>query len=949
VKSSPLAVLFAAVICAMTIGGSARAAEQSKTAPVEDLNTIHADPSVRQGVLANGLRYVIFRNATPPGAISLRLGIDAGSFDEGPTEGGAAHFDEHLAFSGGHNDHTAGPEAVFAKAGVAFGRDVNAETGLFHTVYRLDLPNGEASGLDAAFGWLRVVADGTSFTKAAVDRERGIILAERASELSPVASAEQARRDFEAPGLRSSRDTIGTLDSLAALDSATLHGFYARWYRPDNAVLVVVGDIQPDVIEKRIEQVFGGWTAVGPPPARPAFGLVDETRGEAVFEQASPDLPTRIQVCRLRGGGPEPADDVARLRGRVLSQLANRILDQRLDDVSHGDKPPYLSADLTRDFDARELRETCLRILPLDEAWAPAVRAAQTELRRFAAHGPTEDELDQQIAELRSIFRGEADQAQTRGTIGLAGDLTETVLDHDLITTPSEDFWAFDAAVETITPRDVLAAFKRDWSGAGPLFSMFGPAPAAQAVRAAWDQAEASPAPDPAPAAPARSLHWAYADLGHAGRPKARIELKNPDFVRVTFDNGVVLNFKHTDFERHNVEVSIRFGAGRREIPNDQFMTAEFGAPLFASGGLRRQSAADLRKLFGEIAWSAELGVGDQAFELDGSTNESSLRSQLQILAAYLSDPGFRTEVDARIPTAVAEAYRRLRTSPGASLSNALINAVAPDSPALLPPEAKFAALRTADFKRVLRAAVTEDPLEVTIVGDVDEAKATEYVAETLGALPPRTAPSRARADTWFLRFPDHDLAPIQATYDGPADKAMVGLTWPLYVATPTRRREEVSLLLLARVFDDALRHRLRQELGKTYGPNVETQMPDYADQGVLQARVETAPADVDLVRAETETMARQLAAGGVTDEALEAARKPIVAELDAQLRKNRGWAGFLSGSSTSDDGLEQLRVYEAMAASVSLAEVKAAAATWLTRHPIVVVVSPTTAVGAKP
>ena len=80
--------------------------------------------------------------------------------------------------------------------------------------------------------------------------------------------------------------------------------------------------------------------------------------------------------------------------------------------------------------------------------------------------------------------------------------------------------------------------------------------------------------------------------------PRPRIELKNPDFVRVTFDNGVVLNFKHTDFERHNVEVSIRFGAGRREIPNDQFMTAEFGAPLFASGGLRRQSAADLRKLF---------------------------------------------------------------------------------------------------------------------------------------------------------------------------------------------------------------------------------------------------------------------------------------------------------------------------------------------------------------
>ena len=239
------------------------------------------------------------------------------------------------------------------------------------------------------------------------------------------------------------------------------------------------------------------------------------------------------------------------------------------------------------------------------------------------------------------------------------------------------------------------------------------------------------------------------------------------------------------------------------------------------------------------------MGVGDQAFELDGSTNESSLRSQLQILAAYLSDPGFRTEVDARIPTAVAEAYRRLRTSPGASLSNALINRRG----GLIrrpccPPEAKFAGsphrpISSASCARRSPRIRWRSPSSATSTRPRRPNMSPRPWAPCRHAPPPRGR----RADTWFLRFPDHDLAPIQATYDGPADKAMVGLTWPLYVATPTRRREEVSLLLLARVFDDALRHRLRQELGKTYGPNVETQMPDYADQGVLQARVETAPA----------------------------------------------------------------------------------------------------------
>jgi len=133
--------------CALLSAGAAHAGDAAPAAvpaAAQDRNTIQADPAVLQGVLPNGLRYLIMRNATPAGAVSLRLGIDVGSFEETPAESGAAHFNEHLAFSGGDNGHEAGPEAAFAQAGVAFGHDINAETGLFHTVYRLDMPKADA-------------------------------------------------------------------------------------------------------------------------------------------------------------------------------------------------------------------------------------------------------------------------------------------------------------------------------------------------------------------------------------------------------------------------------------------------------------------------------------------------------------------------------------------------------------------------------------------------------------------------------------------------------------------------------------------------------------------------------------------------------------------------------------------------------------------------------------
>src|SRR5262249_20749296 len=146
--------------------------------------------------------------------------------------------------------------------------------------------------------------------------------------------------------------------------------------------------------------------------------------------------------------------------------------------------------------------------------------------------------------------------------------------------------------------------------------------------------------------------------------------------------------------------------------------------------------------------------------------------------------------------------------------------AVSPGSPFALPSRETFQALRAADFSRLLWPALTEAPLMVTVVGDVDEAQATRLVAATFGALPPRRERPRERPDAWFLRVPDHPFATVRVSHEGSAEKAVLRIVWPLYVAERSRRREEFALGILAKVLENEVFHRVRQELGKTYSPS---------------------------------------------------------------------------------------------------------------------------------
>jgi predicted Zn-dependent peptidase/tetratricopeptide (TPR) repeat protein len=443
------------------------------------------DPQVRTGRLPNGLRYAVEHVANPKGAVSIRLGLAVGSYQEADDERGAAHVIEHLAFEGTRNFAQNQAALTFAPVKMAFGPDRNATSDLAVTTYRMDLPTLDPKTISAAFAWLRDAADGIAFADPAVARARASTLAELSARTTPLGAFRDRVGAFEDAGLRSAaRPVLGTRDSLAGLTGGRLKAIYDRWYRPEQAVVVMVGDLPADAMEQQVRAAFGDWTGRGQPGVAPA----PPPAGAAGLETAAIVVPGAAPVVRIcRVAGPDPADGppAQRLRALLLREVWRAILQRRLNVLGTRADAPFTQTNVSTDL-RPDSAKTCIAIAPTAGGEARAIALVQGEFARFAASGPTETEIDIALAQLRAIIRGAIGGSPTAPA--QSGEILQRLLDGMPQLEPREGLRAFDVLLADLEPAAVSAQFERDWSGRGPLVTVAGPNPPdAPRIRAAMD------------------------------------------------------------------------------------------------------------------------------------------------------------------------------------------------------------------------------------------------------------------------------------------------------------------------------------------------------------------------------------------------------------------------------------------------------------------------------
>jgi zinc protease len=226
------------------------------------------------------------------------------------------------------------------------------------------------------------------------------------------------------------------------------------------------------------------------------------------------------------------------------------------------------------------------------------------------------------------------------------------------------------------------------------------------------------------------------------------------------------------------------------------------------------------------------------------------------------------------------------------------------------------------------------------MIGDIDESEAMDAVARTLGAIPKRTAGDAAAAKAPVGRYPAHPPV-IQVVHDGDADKALVQVTWPLFVWSPQKVHEARVMDLLADMMETETLRTIRETLGATYSPQVSADLSHGGDEGGLTMNIETTPATADEVLKTVREIGARFAAGNFDAAALERVRRPTLDRGGVRESTNEWWMGVLDGSWRHPEQMTAAERWQGDYAGVTLDEVKAAARTWLSRDPLVVVVTP--------
>src|SRR6202167_1034556 len=209
-----------------------------------------ADPNVLRATLENGLRVIIVRNTLAP-VVATSVNYLVGSDEAAPGFPGMAHAQEHMMFRGSPGLST----EQLANISAVMGGNFNANTRESITQYLFTVP---AEDIVVALHIEALRMQGVLDTPQGRGQERGAIEQEIAEDLSNPGYVLYAKvRSIMFGGTVYAHDALGTRESFDKTTAAMLKSFHDAWYAPNNAILIIVGDVALEATLRDVRQLFG--------------------------------------------------------------------------------------------------------------------------------------------------------------------------------------------------------------------------------------------------------------------------------------------------------------------------------------------------------------------------------------------------------------------------------------------------------------------------------------------------------------------------------------------------------------------------------------------------------------------------------------------------------------------------------------------------------------------
>ncbi|MEE8540442.1 MAG: insulinase family protein [Desulfobacterales bacterium] len=894
---------------------------------------LHPDPAVVFGRLANGLRYALLVNHEPKDRVSLHLNIQAGSMHETDEQQGLAHFLEHMLFNGSTHFKPGELVKFFKSIGMQWGADANAHTGFYETVYDVLLPKGDREHLEKGLTVLSDYAQGAFLLESEIIRERRVVLAEKRNRDSASFRTFESTLKFEFPEARLSRRLpIGRSEVLESADQRRLKAYYDAWYRPEQIVLIMVGQFDPNLAQALITRKFEALTPRTPPPPEFDFGNIRHKGLKTFyhFEKETGHTETNIEVVTKID--PRP-DSGAFRQEKLIRALANQMVQNRLDALAQKPETPFTSASIASDIFLHRIQYGSISAESSPDNWEKALALIEQTLRQALKYGFTQSELERVKKDVRAELATAVKKADTRSSGSLARQLIRSINSNKVFLSPRQEQSLFAPLIKRMTLYEVHDAFNKIWSSAHRLVLVTGDAnlEGSQESPEALIRKAYQKSVQVAVSAPIEKGMVVFPYLTEPqtrGKIVRQEKIADLGITQVDFENGVRLNLKKTDFKANEIIVDLSFGSGRSSEPQNRSGLGILSEAVINESGLGQLERDEIERALAGKNTVVGFGVGEDRFFFRGSTVPQEVALLFQLLYAHLVDPGLRQSAYRRSMQRFKQEYLALSSSiEGALRLHGSRFLAGGDTRFGMPPYATFKQLTREDIRSWIELPLKHTDFEVSVVGDLDVPKTIEMVSKYLGSLPKRlSGPALIRNKK--PQFPVQKVLNVDVETKIP--KGLVILALPTDDMWDIRKTRRISIL--AQILSERLRQTIREKLGASYSPFAYNRPSRaYKGYGVLRAIVFVDPREIDPVLKEIKTIVSDLAQKGVGQDEFELALKPALTSIKDLRRTNGYWLNsVLVGSKKNPIQLQWSRSLKDDYSAMTVAEVTALAKAYL-------------------
>ena len=900
--SSPNSCKFGLALSLLLAAGSTFAQKLETTA------------GVTQTVLENGLT-VLTKEVKSAPVVSVQVFYKIGSRNEAPGVNGIAHQLEHMMFKG-----TKDRPVQFGRLFAALGSQSNAFTYYDQTAYYGTVEKEKAGAL------LELEADrmvNSQIDPEKLASERKVVLSEiEGDENDPAFRLERAVQSAAFPQSPYGLTVQGTRADIEGFSFEKVSAYYKKYYSPEYATLIVVGDFDTKSMLEQIRALYGKLGTPGTKPIKtsePLNGVTDES----TLSYTPPKAPV---VLREPGSTPlinavYPLPNI-----RSYDVAAIKVLDSVL-----------LSGRNSRLYQA--LFETGLAA---DGGTVPYhfLNGGWYSFNFTPSPDKTTAEVDTALLKALEVARSTAPTAEevARAKTQI---VSSTLLGNRSITAPATALGSdatsagdyrytdkFLAALEKVTPADVLKVAKLYLDPAKRTVGYFEPTTAtdggggASAGGATQEGFNAGPPVDPAEVA---KYLPKYAPSGQA-------QVKLPESVKLP--NGMQV-FLLRDTSTPTITLSANVLAGR-EFDSDAKagLVDQVAGNLFS--GTKTRDELTLAALLENVGAGLSPAANRFGVAFDGASLAGDLPTLLEALSDVLQHATFPQDQFALTQSRALQGAKRAEDDPAQQAIRLFRKTVYPvGNPwQVFSTQATLGGLSKADLEAFYKAHYRPDATILTLVGDFDPTEAKKLIESKFGA--------------WKAEGPTPKVVyPIVGKPSGVVKKAATipnktqSVTYIGYQSISRSDPRYFDSLVLNQILGgDTLSSRLggeiRDKLGLTYGIN--SSFAALKQPGAFSISLQTNPKDTARAVDATLALVKDVRDRGLTESEVNTAKLGLVSSYTVGLADPVGLAGTFTDLASNGLPLSELTDYQAKINAVTQGSVNKAAKELLDPANIVVV-----------